>query len=147
MAHFGSTEWNNPCGMVMETTLTGLSLPSGTNASTTIANTTYTAPRRGLYRVNANIIFTTGTTGTFTPQIVSTDDKNTITSSLSPGATPSTNALFNSFNGSSTVANYNLLSKVAFVQCKAGGTINLAFTTTTAGSGGVYNVYYQVIAV
>ena len=148
MPHYGSYDWNNPCGTVFESVQTGLALPSGTNSSTTITGTTFTAPRRGLYRVLVNIVFTTGTTGTFTPQIVSQDDTHTVTTTMGlAGTTPSANALFSSTVPSTSAGNHLSASKAAYVLCRNGGTINLAFTTTTAGSGGIYNVYMSVHAV
>lgn len=148
MAHFGSNNWNNPCGTVFQANLTGQSIPSGTVSSTTISGTTYTAERRGLYRVMVNMIVTTGTTGTFTPQIVSQDEGQTLTSTLGgAGATPATNTLYNTTATSSSVSNHNSLSKSAYVVLKQGGTLNLAYTTTGTGSGGVYNVYMTVHAV
>lgn len=150
MPHFGSDKWNFPCGTVFQTTKTAQAIPTGTVSSTTIPGTTYTAVRRGLYRVDVYYVFTTApTSGTFTPQIVSQDDTHTVTSTMGlAGVTPTTNGFMSSSPGSTTAGNHVSASKAAYVVLKSGGTVNLAYTTTSiVGSQGLFTVYMHVTAV
>jgi hypothetical protein len=151
MPHFCSDKWNFPCGTVFQVTKTAQAIPTGTVSSTTIPGTTYTAQRRGLYRVDVYYVFTTApTSGTFTPQIVSQDDTHTVTNTmgLAGASNPTTNSFLSSSPSSTTVGNHGSASKSAYVVLKNGGTLNLAYTTTSiTGSQGLFTVYMHVTAI